>query len=112
MRDGEELEGGRWGRVHYHPEYLQAVMELPAARSVVDTEHTVCHELAHLVLTEYRGIAEGLCRNLGNGGREVVEELLGAAEERLCHRIARGVTGRGQTALRDLERFVKAEGEE
>jgi hypothetical protein len=64
----------------------------------------------HLALCEFREIAEAaISVGCDGASRGVFNELLGKAEERLCNRLARALSG-VIGGIIDCEKFVTAEG--
>lgn len=114
MRTGDTLPGeaGDWGRVNYNPERLEAVIELPTGRTDAETEQTICHELAHLLLKEYEGIVHATLESLEGDVRNPLLVLLKQAEERLCHRVGRALSGVIPMQHVNLEDFVRADADE
>jgi hypothetical protein len=101
-------EDGDWGRISYNVQRLEAVIELPQERTAAETEQTICHELAHLLLREYEGIVRRALYSLPKVSRELALNLLHEAEERLCNRVARAMSGVEPGPLRDPAQFVAA----
>ncbi len=103
---GETLADGNWGSVHSNSETLEAVIELPADRIRAEIEQTICHELAHLLCHPQEGVFEAACTGMSARQQQGLQRLWDAAEERICNRVARGLTGKHGQGLRYPERFI------